>query len=159
MTHIVALTPKYSKVMAVEKSSWIASLKFKLQTTPSKLVMFKLTFATCCRHLGFLKITNTRTTIRTILLRKIQRFRPRIDKIHPSTAKSFILFHRRSSPQIFPGKIWNYHVMHISFCDWTVELMAWTRKIVVLFLFFISFFLVFFPHLLLTIFFSPQQIF
>lgn len=124
MTYIVALTPKYSKVTAVEKSSWIASLKFKLQTTPSKLVMFKLTFATYCRHLGFLKITNTRTTIRTILLRKIQRFRPQIDKIHPSTAKSFILFHRRSSPQIFPGKIWNYHVMHILSCDWTVELIT-----------------------------------
>ena len=121
-------------------------------------MIFKLTFATCCRHLGFLKITSTRTTIRTILLRKIRRFRPRIDKIHPSTAKSFTLFHRRSSPQIFPGKIWNYHVMHILFCDWTVELMAWTGKIVVLFPFFISFFLVFFPHLLLTIFFfSPAN--
>ena len=148
MTYIVALTPKYSKVMAVEKSSWIASLKFKLQTTPSKLAMSKLTFATCCRHLGLLKITNTRTTFRTILLRKIQRFWPGIDKIHPSTAKSFIFIadHRpRSSRVRFEIITWRAYCLVIG----QLNLMAWTDNS-----FIISFFLVFFPHLL-TNFFLP----
>lgn len=92
--------------------------------------MFKLTFATCCRHLGFSKITNTRTSIRTILLREIQRFRPGIDKIQlQNRSFCFIADHRpRSSRVRFEIITWRTYCLVIGQLNWQLIILSSFRS-------------------------------